>query len=37
VLQVTGLHGHFAASHSDAAAGEGTLASQTTSSETSVR
>ena len=37
VLQVTGLHGHFAASHSDAAAGEPTLAGQTTSSETSVR
>jgi anti-anti-sigma factor len=37
VLQVTGLHGHFAASHSDAAAGERTLAGQTTSSETSVR
>jgi anti-anti-sigma factor len=37
VLQVTGLHGHFAASHSDAAAGEPTLAGQTTSSESSVR
>jgi hypothetical protein len=32
---VTGLHGHFAASHSDAAAGEPTMAGQT--SETSVR
>ncbi|MFZ0718458.1 STAS domain-containing protein [Mycobacterium sp.] len=37
VLQVTGLHGHFAAAHSDALAGEPTLAGQTTSSETSVR
>jgi anti-anti-sigma factor len=37
VLQVTGLHGHFAASHSDAVAGEPTLAGQTTSSEASVR
>jgi anti-anti-sigma factor len=35
VLQVTGLHGHFAAS--DAADGERTLAGQTTSSGTSVR
>jgi anti-anti-sigma factor len=35
VLQVTGLHGHFAGSHSDAAAGEPTLAGQT--SGTSVR
>ena len=37
VLQVTGLHGHFTASHSDALTGEPTLAGQTTSSETSVR
>lgn len=35
VLQVTGLRGHFTASHSDAAAGEPTLAGQT--SEKSVR
>src|ERR1700735_554663 len=35
VLQVTGLHGHFAASHSDAAAGEPTMAGQTR--ETSAR
>jgi anti-anti-sigma factor len=35
VLQVTGLHGHFAASHSDAAAGERILAGQT--SEISIR
>ena len=37
VLQVPGLHGHFAAAHSDALAGEPTLAGQTTSGETSVR
>src|ERR1700744_2128109 len=37
VLQVTGLHGHFTASHSDALTGEPTLAGQTNSSETSVR
>jgi anti-anti-sigma factor len=37
VLQVTGLHAHFAAAHSDALAGEPTLAGQSTSSETSVR
>ena len=37
VLQVTGLHDHFAASHSDAAAGERTLAGHTSSSESSVR
>jgi anti-anti-sigma factor len=37
VLQVTGLHDHFAASHSDAAASERTLAGQTSSSESSVR
>lgn len=32
VLQVTGLQGHFVASHSDTAAGGPTLAGQTTSS-----
>lgn len=32
VLQVTGLYGHFVSSHSDAAAGDTTLAGQTTSS-----
>jgi anti-anti-sigma factor len=37
VLQVTGLHGHFAAAHSDASGNEPTLAGQTTSSQTSVR
>jgi len=37
VLQVTGLYCHFAASHSDAAASERTLAGQTSSSESSVR
>ena len=37
VLQVTGLHSHFAATHSDALTGEPTLAGQTASSETSVR
>ena len=37
VLQVTGLYDHFAASHSDAAADERTLAGHTSSSESSVR
>jgi anti-anti-sigma factor len=37
VLQVTGLYGHFAASHSDVAGGEPTLAGQTSSGESSAR
>jgi len=37
VLRVTGLYGHFAASHSDAAGDEPTPADQTSSGESSAR
>ena len=37
VLQVTGLHGHFAASHSDLVSGRPSLAGQTSTGESSVR
>jgi anti-anti-sigma factor len=37
VLQVTGLYGHFAASHSDVAGSEPSMADQTCSGESSAR